>query len=132
MGRKIQNVIYKLITVNSDRIAGIQLVMTAKIVLTLLSVYLPYYNSTTEHLQLYNETLDILQSTMHTVDASLVIIVGDMNKSLPQQQQLPHHWYRAYPFTVYSNILHDLLCNNDVLFYTTYQLYILMICQHLI
>ena len=105
---------HKPINVDSDRICGIQMISNEKILMTLLGVYLPYYKSSIDQIKLYCETLDILQSTIDNLEPSPVMIVGDMNTTLPMNQELPRSWHRRYPFNVYSNMLHDFICNNDL------------------
>ncbi len=113
IAKRQENIVYKPVLVDSDRICGVQLISGGKILLTVFGVYLPYYNGTTDQIELYSETLDMLQSTLDTIDPSPVMIVGDMNTNLPQHQKLPRRWHRTHPFNVYSYMLHDFLCNND-------------------
>ena len=49
------------------------------------------------------------------MEASPVMIVGDMNTSLPQHQHLSRHWHRLHPFNMYSSILHDFISNNELI-----------------
>ena len=68
---------------------------------------------TVDHIKLYSETLDILQSAIDGMDPSPIMIVGDMNAPLPRQAELSRYWYRLYPFNRHSYILYDFLRNND-------------------
>ena len=43
-----------------------------------------------------------------------LVIVGDMNASLPQQQTLTCNWHRLRPFNAHILILYDLLCDNEL------------------
>ena len=98
VAKRLANIVYKPIVVDSDRISGVQLISDGKIILTVVGVYLPFYNSTTDQIRLYSETLDVLQSTLDNMDPSPVMIVGDMNTNLPQYQGLSRHWHRTHPF----------------------------------
>ena len=114
VARIIADIVHKPINVDSDRIGGIQIISNEQILMTLLGVYLPYYKSSIDQIELYCETLDILQSTIDNLEPSPVMIVGDMNTTLPMNQEFPRSWHRRYPFNVYSNMLHDCICNNDL------------------
>ena len=46
------------------------------------------------------EAIDMLQSALHAVDHSIVMIVGDVNINL--SQELPTSWHRAHPCNAYS------------------------------
>lgn len=50
----------RLVHINSDRIAAIQLIKQGQTLLSIIGVYLPYYNNRPEQVALYSETLDIL------------------------------------------------------------------------
>lgn len=114
IARKVNNIIYKPIVVNSERITGVQILSNGKLILTVFGVYMPYYNGRSEQIQLYNETIDILQSTIDGMEPSPLLICGDMNASLPSQTQLARFWYRQHPYNAHSFILYDFLCKNDL------------------
>jgi len=113
IAKKVSKIVYRPIAIDSDRICGMQITSGGKLLLTVFGIYLPYYKGTTNQIQLYSETLDILQSSLDTIEPSPVMIVGDMNTSLPQHHQLSRYWHRTHPFNVYSYMLHDFMCNND-------------------
>ena len=48
-------------------------------------------------------------------DGSPVMLMGDMNATLPQTSQLSQNWYKARSFTSHSMLLYDLLCNNSLM-----------------
>ena len=115
IGKRVQGITYKPVSVDSDRITGVQLISGDKTLFTIFGVYLPYYNGHMDQIELYNETLDILQSTLDTMDPSPVLIVGDMNASLPNNDLLARNWHRRHPYTKHSFMLYDFLRNNDLL-----------------
>ena len=88
----------KPLSVDCDRITGMQLDSNGKIVMTIFGVYLPYFRANVDQIKLYSETLDILQSAIDGMDPYPIMIVGDMNAPLPRQAELSRYWYRLYPF----------------------------------
>ena len=108
------NFSFRPVNTDSDRIAVIQLVNKGQILLTIIGVYLPYFNNRPEQLALYSETLDILQTIIDNCDGTPFTIVGDMNASLPQTQNLTRYWYRSKPFNTNSMLLYDFMCSNDL------------------
>ena len=113
IANRVKGITYKPISVDCDRITGMQLVSNGKIVMTIFGVYLPYSRANADQIKLYSETLDILQSAIDGMDPSPIMIVGDMNAPLPRQSELSRYWYRVYPFNRHSYILYDFLRNND-------------------
>ena len=113
IANRVKGITYKPISVDCDRITGMQLVSNGKIVMTIFGVYLPYFRANADQIKLYSETLDILQSAIDGMDPSPIMIVGDMNAPLPRQSELSRYWYRVYPFNRHSYILYDFLRNND-------------------
>ena len=109
--KRIDGVTFKPIVVNSDRVCGMQLICQGKSLLTIIGVYLPYYNGEKEQIQLYSETLDILQSVIDTCE-SPIMLAGDMNATLPRNHRLSLRWYRQHPFNHNSMLLHDFLSEN--------------------
>ena len=76
---------------------------------------MPYHNGKIEQVELYVETLELLQDVIDTHGAgSPLVIVGDFNASLPQGETLHRNWYKSKPFTRQSVLLYDFLCNNDL------------------
>ena len=62
----------------------------------------------------YNETLDKIHAIAETVN-SPIILLGDMNAHLPQQNNLSVNWYKQRPFNRHSVLLHDLLSEHSML-----------------
>ena len=102
------------VPVNSDRIAVLQLVKDGKVKLSVVGIYLPHFNGSADQVTLYAETLDLLQTTIDDHAGTPLIIMGDMNASLPQTASLSRHWYRARPFNKNSLLLYDFLVTNDL------------------
>ena len=72
---------------------------------------MPYHNGQTDQLQLYMETLDILQDTLDVYSESTpVMIMGDFNASLPQHNLISNLWYKCRPFNRNSLFLYDFIC----------------------
>lgn len=63
-------------------------------------MFLQHDYGTTGQIQRNIEAIDMLQSALHAVDHSIVMIVGDVNINL--SQELPTSWHRAYPCNAYS------------------------------
>ncbi|KAK2166843.1 hypothetical protein LSH36_34g00027 [Paralvinella palmiformis] len=73
------------INVECDRISGIKRQSNGEHipVLTVFGVYLPNCNGKADQIQCYSEVLDILQECIDSYHQSAVLVVGDMNESLP-------------------------------------------------
>ena len=52
IAKKLDNIIYKPISVDSDRVIGVQIVSGDKVLLTVFGVYLPYYKGTIDQIHL--------------------------------------------------------------------------------
>ena len=102
------------VNIDNDRLSAIQLVKDGQTELTVIGVYLPYFNSRPDQLALYAETLDILQSTIDSCSGSPFVILGDMNAPLPQARTLSRHWYKSKPFNMNSMLLYDFMTANDL------------------
>jgi exonuclease III len=97
--KKSGDFIHKSIDIDSDRISIIQLCNIDKPLFTVIGVYMPFYSGSQEQIALYLETIDLLQSILDTYAADMpVMIVGDFNASLPQQQSLSVNWHKSRPF----------------------------------
>ena len=88
---KTNNVTYKAIDIDNDRISGIQIIVQGKTVMNILDVYLPFHNGSSDQIELYGETLECLHSKIDSYHGEPIIIVGDFNATLPQQQSLSHN-----------------------------------------
>ena len=77
---------------------------------------MPFYNGGMENIEMYIETLEILQDIVDTYgDAGQIMFLGDFNAALPQQRELSRNWYKMRPFNKHSLLLYDFLCDNDLL-----------------
>lgn len=109
---------YRVLDINCDRLCAIQGISEQCVIFTIVGVYMPFYDGSTEHTELYVETLDLLQDFLDTklnAECSPTVIMGDFNVSLPQAQQLGNNWYKVRPFNQHSLLLYDFLCNNELL-----------------
>ena len=52
IANRVENISYKPLTVNSDRITGVQVLSKGQTALTVLGVYLPFYNGKYDQIQL--------------------------------------------------------------------------------
>ena len=110
--RKPLNCNIKEIPQDDDRISVIQIVNNGQIRLTIVGTYLPFFSGTS--CEKYNETLDKIHAIIDNLD-SPVILLGDMNAQLPQQQVLSANWYRQRPFNKHSVFLHDFLGDHNMI-----------------
>ena len=110
--RKPLNCNIKEIPQDDDRISVIQIVNNGQIRLTIVGTYLPFFSGTS--CEQYNETLDKIHAIIDNLD-SPVILLGDMNAQLPQQQVLSANWYRQRPFNKHSVFLHDFLGDHNMI-----------------
>ena len=112
--KKLNGVSYIPIKCESDRISGIQLTANGKIILTIIGVYLPYFNGKAEQAALYSETLEQVQSLLDTLEPSPTLFMSDMNAGLSQQRLLPRKWYKQHSCNDHSLLLYDFVSNNDL------------------
>ena len=87
--RKSNGLSYCVIECDSDRLCAIKILRHPKVILNIIGVYLPYDTSGSEQMDCYINTLDILQNIVDECDKNCpIVIVGDMNTSLPKQSTL--------------------------------------------
>ena len=96
----------------SDRISVLEVTQNGHTVLTVIGAYLPYHCANSA--EAYSETLDQVYSIMESTD-SPVVLVGDMNAHLPYNSNLTTNWYKQRPFNRHSLLLHDLICDNNMI-----------------
>ena len=59
--------------------------------------------------------IDNLQCLLESRESTApVMIVGDMNTSLPQKPRISLDWYKNRPFSKRSLLLNDFLCENEL------------------
>ena len=127
--KRLPQISYKPLDINSDRLCGVQMIHNGKVIMNFIGVYLPYHNGTVDQLDLFGETIQTLQAFMDNHEGEPFMIVGDMNASLPQQRHLGRKWYRQSPYNHNSLMLFDFICDNELYvtnfgFKTTRQLHI--------
>ena len=114
IGKTSSDYTYRIKHVTSDRLCAIQIVNDSNVLLTVIGVYMPFYTGSSDQIELYVETLDILQAAVVKCGASSpLMIVGDFNTSLPPSILLRGNWHRSQPFTQYSYVLYEFLCHNN-------------------
>ena len=112
--RNIPGVSFVPINCSNDRVCAMKLVSDPKVLLTVIGVYMPYYNGTTDHTIVYHETLDDVQCLIDANEQSPIMFLGDMNASLPQSSIVSHNWNKRHPFTRHSLMLYDFICDDDL------------------
>jgi hypothetical protein len=107
---------YRVIDITSDRLCAIQVVKDQSVLLTIIGAYMPFFNGEKDQINLYVETLDLLQDVLDTHSENIpCIIMGDFNASLPQSEGININWYKSRPFNHHSLLLYDFLVNNDLI-----------------
>ena len=93
LARETKNFTYKLLTLDSERLAGMEVLANGSRVLRLFGVYLPYYNGKADQVELLCETLDKLQHYIDEIDPCPFLILGDMNTELPCSKRMLRNWH---------------------------------------
>lgn len=114
IAKPLNGITLKSLSVESDRISGLQLIAHGKILVTILGVYLPFFSGQAEQIQHFSETVDLLAATLETASEGPVLIVGDMNAALPRDDNLRRFWYRQRPYNANSMLLRDFICDNNL------------------
>ena len=113
--KQLKSYKYQVIHISSDRLCAIQILQGQTVILTVVGVYMPFYNGNKEQISLYAETIDLLQDVIDThAGYAPCIILGDFNASLPQNQQLHVYWHKHSPYNHNSVMLYDFVMNNDL------------------
>ena len=110
-----ENFGYRIIDCPSDRVRCIQLSKHETTLVTIIGVYLPYSDNTGAQVELYMDTISIIQSIIddHSNSGSQVLVTGDMNTSLPHMDILTPNWYKNRPFNENIAILYSFIEDND-------------------
>ena len=59
IAKRREDVVYRPIIIDSNRIAAVQLISNGQVILTVYGVYMPHFNGQSDQIELYSETLDI-------------------------------------------------------------------------
>ena len=94
--------------VEDDKICIIKVVSDTKVLLTIIGIYMPYYDSSTTRVGLHSETLENFQHIVDINDSSLML-VNSMNALLSQRDHLLHQWYKRHPFNCHGLLLYDFI-----------------------
>ena len=73
-----------------------------------------YHDGSSRQTELYCETLEDIQCIIDPNDPSAVLLVDDMNCSMPIGNKLNKLWYKSHPFTKHSYLLYNFMCHNDL------------------
>ena len=96
--------------------SAIQVVYKQRPILTLIGVYMPFYSGSKDQLELYVETLDLLQSILDKFAQDIpIMFLGDFNAQLPQQSYIQNNWYRCNKFNQQSVLLYDFIYDNSLI-----------------
>ena len=106
-------IVYRNLNVDNRRISAVQLIVNGRIALTIFGVYLPHFDGSSEQIIHYAETIDALQCLINDLSSSPVMIVGDLNASLPSNDFVMRNWYKSHPYNEHSLVLNDFLSDND-------------------
>ena len=113
LGNNRNGLIYDKIECDSDRICGIKVFRENKLVLTVFGLYLPYNDNSVNSMDIYLESLDKVQCLIDDCDSEApVILIGDMNTSLPRTQFLTNNWFKKRPFCKRSAIFYNFVSSN--------------------
>ena len=89
--------------------------MNQTVALSIIGVYLPFYDSSEGNTELYIDTLVSLQCVLDECDnLAPTIILGDTNTVLPQDEMLTDRWFRKRPYSKWSGMLYDFLNQNEM------------------
>ena len=96
---KRENVLYKNVDFDSDRISVTEISVNSKVVCSVIGIYLPCDDHSTDSMESYLDTLDKLHVALDNCDKNFPIIVtGDLNTRLPKSCLLSDTWYRSKHF----------------------------------
>jgi exonuclease III len=111
--RHIDGLTFKSLTIEEDRIHGLEVFCKESLLFTVYGVYLPFFSGSSDQIALYADTLDRLQGILDAC-ASPFFVVGDMNATLPKSHALGRRWHRQRPFNGHSLLLYDFTVDNDL------------------
>ena len=111
----LNGITYRTIPSASDRVMGFQIIANQSVQLYLIGVYLPYDNGTISQTELYMETLEYLKCMVDMCNDAPMVILGDLNTSLPESEFLKEKWYTQKPYNKRSAVLHTSLPESEFL-----------------
>ena len=96
-----------------ERIIGLKVYRDQKVILNVFGVYMPHNGHT--QMECFLETLDKLQSHIdNCIPGSPVVILGELNTSLPAESNLTGGWFKQRPYSKRSLVLYNFLSDNDM------------------
>ena len=105
---------YQIINSDSDRVCALNVIQDGHTVVTLVGVYLPFHDGSSEQAELYMDTLFKIQCLIDSCcDVAPVMVIGDFNMSLPKTDYLQNNWQRCRPYNRNSVLLYNFIQNND-------------------
>ena len=75
--KKQNNISYRNVNVDSDRVSVVEVLYNHKTILTVVGVHMPFYNALADQIALYAETIDIVQNVLeiHSQCSPLMVMV---------------------------------------------------------
>ena len=115
--KKQNNISYRNVNVDSDRVSVVEVLYNHKTILTVVGVYMPFYNALADQIALYAETIDIVQNVLeiHSQCSPLMVMGDFFNATLPKKSSLHLNWYKSKPFNENSKLLYDFICENSLI-----------------
>ena len=113
--KRSSGLVFRAIECQSDRITAIEIFKNGSEILHVIGVYLPYDDHSVQQTELYLETIGKVQCLIDKCNDDIpVIIMGDMNASIPKSDHLFPNWYKHKPYNKRSAILYEFLCDNNL------------------
>ena len=95
--KKKSNVTYKIIECNNDRLYGLKVLVNQTVALSIIGVYLPFYDSSEGNTELYIDTLVSLQYFSENIMESQSAGSQKKNYNFPMQDGLTHSFNVIIP-----------------------------------
>ena len=104
------------IQVPSDRILVVGLYdRSGSLLQVIVCVYMPFFDGSADQTREYIDCIDMLQTIIDKYSPnSKMLLVGDFNTQLPRCRILSRNWYKSPGYNVFSNILYDFICGNNL------------------
>ena len=113
--KKWRYISYRVISCESNRVCAVQVLHSGSILVTIIGVYLPFYNWSAEQIESYMDTLNKIQCLIDICGENTpVMVTGDFNTTLPQADTLVLNWYKRKPFNRNSALLYSFINDNNM------------------
>ena len=113
--QKKDNISYRVIEEESDRVSAIQILSSESVIALIVGVYLPHHDGTVNQCEMYMDTINKIQGIVDmNEDGVPLLIIGDFNTVLPQMDILKTKWFKSKPFNRNSGILYGFIGDNNL------------------